>query len=110
VEDEETMARTQALWRGMLMAGLMVAMLGTAACSRPTAAPGQATPAQVPPGGPGYPASPAVVGTDAPREGDPGYPPPPTPMFDPYPGKTETAAAGGAEGSAVETATATATP
>ena len=65
----------------------------------------------------GYPSgAPELVFTPGPQPGDPGYPPPKTPTFDPYPGKTETAAAGGAvaepsaEAAATEPPAVTATP
>jgi hypothetical protein len=98
----------RALFAALLLTGPVV-LIG---CSRPTAAPGQQLPTQ--PGGrpAGYPSgsAPESAGTPLPGPGTAGYPPPRTAeptVEDPYPGKTQTAEAGG--GAPAPTAT-TASP
>ena len=88
----------------VLACTLLTGTLFLAGCSRPTPGPGQQTPAPADQPA-GYPAGGDETGsgTAAPGPGDEGYPPPKPTEFDPYPGKTQTAAAGGASGSATET-------
>lgn len=99
--------------RAILAGTLFVGSLTLAGCSRPTPGPGQQTPAptELPAG---YPAGgdTGSSGTPAPQPGEAGYPPPKPTDYDPYPGKTQTAAAGGSSsGSATEApAAGTATP
>jgi len=95
----------------LLVAGGLV----VAGCSRPTPSAGQATAAPGAPPEGGYPTAeaPVVEPTEGPKEGEPGYPPPnplDQPTEDPYPGKTETAAAGGARSEATAAPAVTATP
>lgn len=80
----------------VLACTLLTGGLLLAGCSRPTPAPGQQMPTATgqPPG---YPSGGDELGsgTAAPGPGDEGYPPPRPTVYDPYPGKTQTAAAGG---------------
>ena len=87
----------------ILACTLFTGTLVLAGCSRPTPAPGQQMPTNT--GQPaGYPAGgDSGSGTAAPGPGDEGYPPPKPTDYDPYPGKTQTAAAGGSSRSITET-------